>query len=375
MAKNKFKVGVVTYHRANNYGAVLQAYALCEYLHKIGCNSEIVDYWPKYHSVVYHAFVWNQSEFSKRDVLHKIAYIYSMVICTFKRVIRNKNFNHFRTKYLNIGRKEGMVCYDAAFYGSDTIWNIWKQNDLHHGFDSVFWGNETILANYKFSYAPSMGNVIDTNETFAHCKKYLKNFNGISVRETELKNKLQEWGWKNITKVVDPTLLLEIEDWNLLLDKKISIKDYILCYNLENSQVIASLAAQLSKETGFKVISLTGNVKRTFSRNVMDTAGPDTFLSLFKYAKFILTSSFHGVVFSIIFNKQFCFHSEKETERISSLLESCGLADRFVKTDNINTIHKTIDYDIVNKRLNIMRQDSYNYIANCLNKIKDEKSM
>lgn len=60
MNNNKLYVGVVTYHRANNYGAVLQAYALCQYLHKLGCNSEIVDYWPNYHAVVYRPLIWDK---------------------------------------------------------------------------------------------------------------------------------------------------------------------------------------------------------------------------------------------------------------------------------------------------------------------------
>lgn len=375
MNNNKLYVGVVTYHRANNYGAVLQAYALCQYLHKLGCNSEIVDYWPNYHAVVYRPLIWDKKAFAKRDILHKLAYIFSMIFCSFKRYVRNRNFNRFRKRFLNIGYKEGMVTYDAAFYGSDTIWNVWKQNDLHQGFDSVFWGDEKVCAQYKFSYAPSMGNVIDTKDTFLHCQKYIKNFASISVRESDLQKKLQEWGWSNITKVVDPTLLLCSEDWNLLLNNKIVSNKYILCYNLENSPVIDSIANQLSKETGLKIISLTGNVKRTFSHYILDTAGPDSFLSLFKGADYILTSSFHGVVFSIIFNKQFCFHSEKETERISSLLDSCNLTDRFVKKDSVSVFHKQIEYDVVNKRFDAMRQESYRYISNCLNMVKDGKNM
>ena len=153
MNNNKLYVGVVTYHRANNYGAVLQAYALCQYLHKLGCNSEIVDYWPNYHAVVYRPFIWDKKAFAKRDILHKLAYIFSMIFCSFKRFVRNRNFNRFRKRFLNIGNKEGMVTYDAAFYGSDTIWNVWKQNDLHQGFDSVFWREEKISAQYKFSFA------------------------------------------------------------------------------------------------------------------------------------------------------------------------------------------------------------------------------
>ena len=100
MNNNKLYVGVVTYHRANNYGAVLQAYALCQYLHKLGCNSEIVDYWPNYHAVVYRPLIWDKKAFAKRDILHKLSYIFSMIFCSFKRYVRNRNFNRFRKSIL-----------------------------------------------------------------------------------------------------------------------------------------------------------------------------------------------------------------------------------------------------------------------------------
>lgn len=366
MINRKIKIGIVTYHKANNYGAVLQAYALYKYLENQGYNAEVVDYWPKYHLVVYKTWNWDMELFNALTLSHKLIYIISFSILTVKRFVRNQRYKQFRKRCLKIGAKEGVTKYDAVFYGSDTIWNVWKQNKLHKGFDNVLWGDKTIQSRYKFSYAPSMGNVIDTVETKAYCSRMLPNFDLISVRETALLNKLKEWGWHNVEKVVDPTILLTKEQWNNLLVKRLERKDYILCYNLENSDVINRLTKRISEEQNLKVIYVTGNVKRTFDHSVKDLAGPMEFLSYFKYASYVFTSSFHGVVFSIIFEKQFCFHSNKETERIISLLSSCGLSDRFIQDDDFFVLEEKIEYEEVNRKLEKIRARSYEYINKCI---------
>lgn len=366
MKERPLKIGIVTYHRAYNYGALLQAYALCRYLIYNGQQAEIIDYWPEHHSFVYRINVYNSEVAKKLPLLKRLKYTLVTYICSKKNVLRYASFDKFIKEQLIISPSFGETKYDAVFYGSDTIWNTWKMNNLHKGFDDVMWGSESVLSNYKFSYAPSMGNVIDTEDTKKYCERMLPHFNRISVRETNLLNKLNEWGFSNIVKVVDPTLLLTSEQWDLITPSRIVKEDYVLCYNLESSDVIFKLAHDVSKKRGLKVIYMTAMSQPTIKKDVYDTAGVYEFLSLVKNARYVLTSSFHGVVFSIINHKQFCFHSNCETERISSLLASCNLSDRFIVMPDIKKLEEKIDYAKVEEALALMRCDSYKFIDDCL---------
>lgn len=366
------KIGTVTYHRANNYGAELQAYALFKYLKNLGYDVEIVDYWPKYHSRIYSVFgfILNYLH-SIRRIKNILRFPIVLFLCI-KIVIKNRRYSKFRSNYMIIGPKEGMASYDAVFYGSDTIWN----NKIANGFDPVYWGDKVIKSTYKFSYAPSMGNVIDTEDTYLFCKKMLPNFRRISVRESNLIEKFKEWGWNDVVQVGDPAFLLSKEQWSELIPSSKNEEDYILIYNLEESAVATKIAEELSSKTNLRIIKLTGYVQKTLKKNVIDTAGPIEFLDLIKNAKYIVTSSFHGVAFSIIFEKQFCFHSNNETERISSILSLCGLSDRFVANEHVDIFSKEIDYKEVKNKLDVIRSSSFSYLDNCL-KIasKDERNM
>jgi len=366
---NKIKLGTLTYHKADNYGAVLQAYALCKYLQDRGYDAGNIDYWPIHHAEVYKLWCWNRNVFSNLGKRGKLKYVLKFPYFLLKNYCRKRNFDKFRNHYMTmVSEKED---FDAVFYGSDTIWNHWNLNSLHKGFDEVYWGGGNIKTKYRFSYAPSMGNVIDTQETENHCKKYLPLFTKISVRESELQIKFQDWGFRDIVKVVDPTMLLSMEQWKKIGGLKQTRKKYLICYNLENSPIIDKLAETISKEQGIRRVNITGTVQTTFCADTVDTAGPIEFLSLFSDASYILTSSFHGVVFSIIFNKMFCFHSSTETERISSLLRACHLEDRFIDNSNTDIIYKQIDYQKVGTLLDDMVKSSKEYIDTCLSEVEN----
>ncbi len=358
------KIGTLTYHRADNYGAVLQAYALCQYLCDQGCNAENIDYWPKHHAVVYKLWCWEKKYFHFQGIRGKIKYLWNFPFILSKNYRRKRKFDIFRKQMMKIVPIR--ADYDAVFYGSDTIWNRWNLNALYTGFDSTYWGSDTIAAKHRFSYAPSMGNVIDNDGTKNQCKKYLQLFDKISVREVPLKKKFEEWGFKNICITVDPTMLLSRNSWHLLASQRIVKDEYILLYNLERSEVCKELAAKIEREKEMRIIQLTALVSKVGSKDIYDTAGPLEFLSLICHASYVVTSSFHGCVFSIIFNKQFCFHSEVETERISSLLQSSGLQERFIKTPDTATMYRPINYDQVNILVEKEITSSKHFIADCL---------
>ena len=358
------KVGTLTYHRADNYGAVLQAYALCQYLSEQKVDAGIIDYWPKHHAEVYKLWCWNKSYFHYQGMKGKIKYLLYFPIVIIKNYKRKHNFEIFRRNSMKT--RTPYVQYDAVFYGSDTIWNKWNLNNLYSGFDPTYWGAGTISARYRFSYAPSMGNVFNDENTRNHCKKYLSRFDRISVREILLKNRLEDWGYRDIQITVDPTMLLSRHHWDSLITKRIVKDEYILCYNLEHSNICKEMAKKLGIECNMRVIELTGQVSGVCSKDLFDTAGPFEFLSLFSYATYVVTSSFHGCVFSIIFNKQFCFHSEVETERILNLLQAYGLSERFVNSSDTQYMYNKINYKVVNNITERKVAVSKKFIADCL---------
>ena len=361
------KIGTLTYHRADNYGAVLQAFALCQYLCNQGYEAENIDYWPKHHAIVYKLWCWEYRYFHFQGLRGKIKYLLNFPSILSRNYKRKNNFNLFRKQNMKIVPIEAN--YDAVFYGSDTIWNRWNLNTLYTGFDPTYWGADTITAKHRFSYAPSMGNVIDNEGTKKHCKEFLQLFDRISVREIPLKKKLEEWGFKDICITVDPTMLLSRDSWNLFASKRIVEGEYVLLYNLERSEVCSDLAKKIERERKIRVVQLTALVSKVSSKDIYDTAGPIEFLSLFRYASYVVTSSFHGCVFSVIFNKQFCFHSNVETERISSLLRSCNLTDRFVTVPDTAIMYKPIDYELVNDLVKREVIASRKYIDDCLKTI------
>lgn len=360
-------IGTLTYHRADNYGAVLQSYALFKYLCEQGYEAEIIDYWPKHHAIVYKLWCWDQRSFHFQGIKGKILYLLNYPLKLYRNYKRKRNFNVFRKHTMRIMPRRDY--YNAVFYGSDTIWNKWNQNTRFTGFDTTYWGDKTIIAKHKFTYAPSMGNIFNDKYTKDHCEEYLHNFEYISVRENSLKKMLEDWGYKNICITVDPTMLLSRHSWDLLSSQRLISEDYVVCYNLEQSKICSEMAERIGKERKMRVIQLTGKVSNIVSKDYFDIAGPIEFLSLVSHASYMVTSSFHGCVFSIIFNKQFCYHSNVETERISSLLDSYNLTERFVKKPDTSAMYKPINFEETNKLIEKNITASKQYIANCLKNI------
>lgn len=359
------KIGILTYHRADNYGAVLQTLALYYYLKKnYSSDVSVIDYWPKYHSVVYESTHTFWSEF--KIIAKRNWFIYFIKnIKYFKRLTERKiNFNKFRNTNLVI--LPSCTKYDIVFYGSDIIWHYWSMNDKFNGYDPVYWGNNQICSRYKFSYSASMGEVRNDEQTKQFCLQNINNFNSIAVREKQLQEQLLKWGVKEVFNTIDPTLLLTKTDWQKFCSPRLINEEYILCYNLERSNLIAQIADKIAHEKGYRVISLTGRVMPTVINDVMDTIGPAEFLSLLRYSSVVLTSSFHGVVFSIIFHKEFYFNSKVQTERIESLLHLLNIEDRFIT--NISDIERitSINYTELDTILNDYKIKSKEYLNNCI---------
>ena len=203
----------------------------------------------------------------------------------------------------------------------------------------------------------------------------IKNINYISVREETAKELIANFTNKEISVTLDPTLLLSKNDW-----EKIAItpnnKSYILLYNMGNMPLTNQIAKTIAKEKKLKILEIfSGNrsLKKLYRHATCPTAGPREFLGLFANASYIVTSSFHGTAFSLIFNKQFVTVAHPTAgSRMRDLLAKLDLSERIVT--NINDIpYRDIDYKKVNAKLDIERQKSIAFLENALGVCEKEK--
>jgi hypothetical protein len=365
------KIGVLTYHRAHNYGAVLQAFALKAFLTKQGSHVEFIDYWPDYRKGMYDLVDFS---FLKENIgfLRKVKRLLWIILVLPEKLIRFNRFQKFIKYKLQTNNKvkfktgEEIPCnYDFIIYGSDQIWR-YNEFKTFKGFDSVYWGeypkNTTAK---KIAYAASMGVMEIDEQQKKFIKKHIENFDLISTREQQLAKIIQPFTKKKVEHILDPVFLLNSNDWLTLLANNYNSRGkYILFYNLNYSKDAVSLVNNIAKELKYRIIEIKGGVA-PFNNpfRYKQTVGPEMFISLFSNASFVVATSFHGVAFSIIFRKQFfALGMKNNAERVTSLLEKLNIPERYLKNPtDINSI-KEIDYINVSLLLDREKKKSINFI-------------
>ncbi|MDL2306173.1 polysaccharide pyruvyl transferase family protein [Bacteroides sp. OttesenSCG-928-D19] len=351
------KIGILTYHRAENYGALLQAYALKTHLEKTMENVSFVDYWPIYHFEHYKIF--SKKKFCSLNLRGRIAYFVHFILWGTRKYIRKYKLSKFMKTYLSISGNikyvtEQDICkeFDIVIYGSDQIWR--KQN-IHDckNYNPWYFGSNNIQAHRKIVYAGSMGviEVEDADKSFLI--GHMNNFAAISVREEDLQILLNKLDF-HPQLVIDPVFLLSKEDWEKLVMRqpKLPNTKYILFYNLLNTSESEQLANSLQEKLKLPVKEI--NMKLAFNclnKKKISTASVEEFIQLIYNAEFVITNSFHGVAFSIIFKKQFYAVGMREkSSRAQSLLNLAGLDDRYIENGEIEKFCD-INYKVVDERI------------------------
>lgn len=360
------KLGIITYHRAHNYGAVLQAYALKTYLQSQSDEVEILDYFPDYHEE--HYKLWSWKLFWKRGIKNKIRSLITYPFIKVKKQKRRLKFLNFIENYIKpvmIPSKENPL--DMVIYGSDQIWRDQSVlTPLFKGFNDVYFGNELIPAHKRISYAASMGNLVQTPEVKTYLKEALQRFDAISVREADLQVLIQPLTNKNVELVLDPVFLLSKKEWGSIAAPPLVREKYLLYYALQHNPELDQIVEQLGREKNLRVIRITGGIQRKENADVFSTIGPLEFFSLIQNADFVVSSSFHGVAFSIVLEKQFIAHLVKNSGRVETLLNNLGLQNRFIKNNEDIAHLKEIDYEEVSVKLTELKNHSTQYLTNHL---------
>lgn len=369
------KIGILTYHRSHNYGALLQAYALKAYLKKMGYNAEHIDYFPNYHREIYKVIPF----FKSKSFLGKTKALILALAGGFLHIKRKRIFNSFIKKQFNVSskplytKKEHIMDlnYDIVIYGSDQIWR--KSNfPTFNGYNDVYFGKHPRNVQKKISYAASMGVMESLEEDYGFIKQMMNNFESISVREDRLKDFLLDNTNKEVCLVLDPVFLLDANEWlSLVASNKVRHtinKKYILFYRLTPSREGGVLVEELKTHLGIDVVEIRGksNPLKIGSR-VIQTAGPIDFVSLIYNAEAVVTSSFHGLAFAIIFKKQFfAFGMGNNSERAQSLLKQLNIANRYVNNIAEVSFCEKIDYGNVDKTLGHLKNNSRSFLQTAL---------
>lgn len=365
---DKKKVGILTFHNAHNYGAVLQAYALKTKLNRMGYDACVLNYRNKYIARNYKKVL--HIDFWKRDILPSR---WGKVIREVRDVFYGlpewqrqwKVFEQFISEKLLEGNSrqlslEDVAASDCDIYvlGSDQIW----ARELTHGMDPAYFG-QFAPEKKKISYAASVPNGSIPENEKPYFKEYLQSLSHISVREEKLAEAIRELTGREVDTVTDPTLLLEREDYqSLLYEKPLKQGAYVFAYFVVENEVLSRCAKKAAELLGCELIEL--HYKKTpqiCGDNMIFDAGPSEFLTYIRDAKMVVTNSFHGTVFSILFQKKF-YSVYKENGRIDNLLGFLGLNDRHITEENQIHLDQEIDYGQSEERLQEYRQQSVDFL-------------
>ena len=363
----KKNIGIFTFHRAHNYGALLQAYALQELLSE-KYNPFFVDY---YNLKIYGGYKIIRP-LGKNFLKWPVRLFNDIKQITIRKE-RYDVFEKFISDNLKI-KKYDINCLndcDVLITGSDQVWNPLITGSLLNEYTLYFPNNTS----KKIAYAASCGfdeNIIKYANDF---KLKLSKIDEISIREESCKNKLSEIiPDKKIQTVLDPTLLLNMRQWEeKIVDLNLQKTDkYIFAYVVAPNDEYMKIVNELSKKTGFKV--MTTSAFKMYDNQIINDKfyNPLEFIKLIKNSEYVVTTSFHATVFSIIFNKKFWVVPHKTTgSRVTDLLKKLCISNRAVNSlEEFKKLDfdEDIDYENVNKILEKEREKSINWLIDAIEK-------
>lgn len=352
------KVGIIThFYNTINYGGILQAYALCHYLRQFGVDVEQICYGENRDTST-NIFV-RIAKVTPKSIFRKGKKVLYRFICKnmkpneyafFKKTMSDRHikFQLFSEKLIphstrvfdDLSISECVNDYDTFVAGSDQVWNF-------SYFRPAYFLGFVPDSKPKVAYAASMGNTELSLEQWDFLKENLVQFSAISVRESSTASKLQEILKRPVVTVVDPTLLLECDEWKVLCEEKIVSKKYLFCYFISYNQRSRELAKEFAKEHDLQIVAVyMSNTECVFRdmgfADIVINADPAEFLSLIRYADYIFTDSFHAVIFSNLFEKEYAVFKRNEKDstysRVLDLSHLMGTEERCCFDDNRTTV-------------------------------------
>lgn len=361
------EVGILTFHRANNYGAVLQAYALQKVLERLDTKPTIIDYVRSN----------NDSSVFAPWSTYKNSIINCFTLLRYKKAQKRiQGFKEFRSKLYSLSSDSFYSCdelkktareFDAFICGSDQIWRTLDNNDQLRVYYLDF---VRVNDAKKIAYAPSFGvsNVSEQYKQFI--RRLINDLPYLSVREKTGQRIICEATGRVAQVVLDPTLLLSSEDWSRIASPPRVDPPYVLVYCLSQRRNFCDLVRHVKKTTGLPVVVISASVLNLIpdADHVIFDASPQEFIGLFANATCVCTNSFHGMAFSLINRCPFWTTPHRVANtRLADLLNKIGLSDRQVDdAKKFPDAPLEIDYSKAEKLLDEARSNSISFLKNAL---------
>ena len=366
MRKENYTVGLLNWHYYTNFGSMLQAYALQHVIAALGYNPIFLNYRKKYvKPALYVRLAWSilyrlpynfVSRYLRRFFYPCDRFVYSF----FNQTSILKSKEDFETVTSGI---KSFIC------GSDQIW-------APNVFNPIYMLSFVPDNVRKVSYAASIGlNKIPKSLVLDYCN-YIGRLDYVSVREEQGQKILNSQCGIKAEVVLDPTLLLDIAEWKKIeIGSKIK-KAYIFCYFLKKDHKYKNAIMKFAKRHGYEIYGVSDNPKDAKWMHVLShkEVGPREFLGFINKAQVVITDSYHGTIFSLLYHKDLItierFNSTDEicqNSRIDQLVSYFGITDNVVKIDErTNLVIHPIDYIGFEKSLQLLRESSLNFLIKAL---------
>lgn len=355
------KIGILTFHNTNNYGAIYQTFALQHYINFLGIDCEVIDYNNGY---LLNNYSINPFKTKKLSVFIKR-------ILFFGSNYKLKNaFNRFSKKYIKLSERsftednisDADMIYDLFISGSDQVWNL-KLN----GNDENYFMKFSDDYKKRNSYAASLGKVDFNDNEFNNLKELVSIQNNISVRERQSIDILDNFNLnKKVLSHIDPTFLLKKKEWEEIAESYDIKSEYIFVYEVSRTPYLRDFSIFLSKKFNLDIIFISGSSKNIKGATKLTGVGPEKFLSLIMNSTYVVTSSFHGLALSLILNKNVYFDVQSEVGNLSSRLENLSailnVMNRKINPDFESNDFSNIDFEGVNDLIDFEVKKSTDYL-------------
>lgn len=354
------KTLTVTFHHTTNYGALFQMFALHSKIKEMGHENLVLE--TKLPSSKKKKPTKNLKDFFRNAYIN-----YCKKLRKDEMLALNRSFFTFKKSHVEFTRpytsmddlRNNAPEVDCMITGSDQVWNM---STVPSMIPSRFldFGNPNAI---RFSFAASIENMKYTDEQKEYAKQQLRKFKGVSLREKSACDFLESFTGLKTECLLDPVFLLRKEEWKTIAKEPRIQGPYILCYQVLSNKLMQKVVNKLKKATGYPVVAIC-NVPFKWIRadySFFDVS-PEEFLGLYSNAAIIVTTSFHGTAFGVLFNKPtYTITKSISSNRISDLMHLMGLDEYVVKREN-KLASTSIDWDRVNHVINQERERSFSFL-------------
>lgn len=377
------KIALMTWFHYINYGTALQVFASCEYLEKLGYEVQVIQYYPEIPPVYYKS---KADEFITRgkNKIYKLTHSKNILDTFYERMFKDF-ITHFIQLSPVVSTKEDFISlnnqYDVFICGSDQIWSPLNFNPRY--FLDFVQDPERMIA-----YAPSLGaSRIEQPGLDKKIAELTNRFHYLSVREKTGASIIRSLNGRKAEVVLDPTLLLNKEEWEETFSGENNKRPYLVTYFLRENRKYWRVVKEVARKLELDVCVIpvfADDLKMDGQKNgekqifIEKNVNPVEFVGLIRNASYVCTDSFHGMTFSVNFNKQFLPFKrfsdkakDNQNSRVLDFLNAVGLKDRLYEGDTLNI--SKIDYTTVNTKFEALRKKSREFLNTALEKIAQEE--